>query len=71
MVLTGDDPLEIKGWMTIEQVAAAYQVAPDELKSGTGIPADVPDSTALRDVERLTPGFSAQRVRDWLLARRR
>ena len=68
VVLTGNDPLEIKGWMTIEQVATAYQVTPNELKSATGIAADVPDSTALRDVERLAPGFSAQRVRDWLLA---
>lgn len=71
VVLTGNDPLEIKGWMTIEQVATAYQVTPDELKAATGIPADIPDSTALRDVERLAPGFSAQRVRDWLLARQK
>ena len=71
VVLTGNDPLEIKGWMTIEQVATAYEVTPDELKAATGIPADVPDSTALRDVERLAPGFSAQRVRDWLLARQK
>ena len=71
VVLTGNDPLEIKGWMTIEQVATAYQVTPAELKAGTGIPTDVPDSTALREVERLAPSFSAQRVRDWLLARQR
>ena len=71
VVLTGNDPLEIKGWMTIEQVATAYQVTPDELKSATGIATDVPDSTALRDGERLAPGFSAQRVRDWLLARQK
>jgi hypothetical protein len=71
VVLTGNDPLEIKGWMTIEQVATAYQVTPAALKSATGIPADVPDSTTLRDVERLAPGFSAQRVREWLLARQK
>jgi hypothetical protein len=71
VVLTGNDPLEIKGWMTIEQVATAYQVRPADLKSATGIPSEVPDSTALRDVERLAPGFSAQGVRDWLLARQK
>lgn len=71
VVLTGNDPLEIKGWMTIEQVAEAYHVSSAELKTATGIPRTVPDTTALREVERLAPGFSAQGVRDWLLARQR
>ena len=71
VVLTGNDPLEIKGWMTIEQVAEAYRVPPAELKANAGIPPSVPDATALRDIERLAPGFSAQRVRNWLLARQK
>jgi hypothetical protein len=57
--------------MTIEQIAAAYNVSTDELKAGTGIPADVADTTELKQVEKLVPDFSAQRVRDWLLARRK
>lgn len=71
VVLTGNDPLEIKGWMTIEQIAAAYDLTPDELKAGVGIPSEVADTSELKEVEKLVPGFSAQRVRDWLLARQR
>ena len=69
VVISGNDPLEIKGWMTLEQVATAYQVPLDELKAATGIPADVPGSTELKQVEKLAPGFEPQKVRDWLLAR--
>ena len=71
VMISGNDPLEIKGWMTIEQVATAYQVPLDELKAATGIPADVPGSTELKQVEKLAPGFEPQTVRDWLLARQK
>lgn len=69
VTLTGNDPLEIKGWMTLEQIATAYQLPVSELKAGVGIAPDVPDTVELKQVEKLVPGFSAQRVRDWLLAR--
>ncbi len=71
VVISGNDPLEIKGWMTVEQVATAYGVPLDELKAATGIPADVPGSTELKQVEKLAPGFEPQTVRDWLLARQK
>lgn len=71
VLLTGNDPLEIKGWMTLDQIATAYKLPVSELKAGVGIPADVPDTTELKKVEQLVPGFSAQRVRDWLLERQK
>ena len=69
VVITGNDPLEIKGWMTLDQIATAYNVPAAELKAANGIPAEVPGSTELKQVEKLVPGFDPQRIRDWLLAR--
>lgn len=69
VVLSGNDPLEIKGWMTLDQIATAYRVPLDGLKEGAGIPAAVPGSTELKQIEKLAPGFSPQAVRDWLQAR--
>jgi len=71
VVLSGNDPLEIKGWMTLDQIATAYAVPLDELKAATGIPADVPGATELKQVEKSVPGFNPQTIRDWLLARQK
>ncbi len=71
VVLSGNDPLEIKGWMTLDQIATAYSVPLDELKAATGIPADVPGATELKQVEKSVPGFNPQTIRDWLLARQK
>ena len=71
VALTGNDPLEIKGWMTLDQIGTAYNVPTSELRAANGIPADVPDSTELKQVEKLVPGFDPQHVRDWLLARQK
>ncbi len=69
--MTGNDPLEIKGWMTLDQIATAYNVPAAELKVANGIPADVPGSTELKHVEKIVSGFNPQQVRDWLLARQK
>lgn len=71
VVLSGNDPLEIKGWMTLDQIATAYGLPVAELKAGVGIPPDVPDTVELKQVEKQVPGFNPQIVRDWLLARQR
>ncbi len=46
--MTVDD---IKGWMTLQQVIDGIPMAHDELYALAGIPADVPPTTALKDLE--------------------
>jgi hypothetical protein len=67
--ITGTDPAEIKGWMTINDVITAYQVPKDEFYAQFKIPADLPVATPLKDIEPLVPDFSVTTVRDWLAAR--
>ena len=66
---TGANPDEIKGWMTIAEVIAAYKVPQAELYAKFQIPADVPTSTAVSAVEKLAPGFSVSGLRTWLAGR--
>ncbi len=44
-------PADIKGWMTLQQVSTGLGISEDELYTRAGIPADVPPSTALKDLE--------------------
>lgn len=69
VTLTGADPSELKGWMTIQQVTDAYNVSVDEFKSALGIPASTPATTQLKDLEAVAPDFSVEKVRNWLTAR--
>ena len=54
---------EIRGWMTLEQVTYGFGMPADELYGTLAIPADVPLDTALKDLERLVPGFEVSAVR--------
>lgn len=67
--ITGADPAEIKGWMTIEAVIAAYRVPREQFYAQFHIPADLPVATPLKDIEPIVPDFSVTAVRDWLAAR--
>ena len=67
--ITGADPAEIKGWMTINDVITAYQVPKEQFYAQFQIPADLPIATPLKDIEPLVPDFSVTTVRDWLAAR--
>ena len=67
--ITGTDPAEIKGWMTIEQVITAYKVPKQQFYAQFMIPADLPVTTPLKDIEPIVPAFSVAAVRDWLAAR--
>jgi hypothetical protein len=64
--LTGADPAEVKGWMTIQAVLDAYHVDKDALYAEFAIPADVPPSAALKDLEAVAPSFSVTALREWL-----
>jgi hypothetical protein len=67
--ITGADPAEIKGWMTINDVITAYRVPKEQFYVQFQIPADLPLATPLKDIEPIVPDFSVTAVRDWLAAR--
>jgi hypothetical protein len=64
--ITGADPAEIKGWMTINDVITAYHVPKEQFYAQFQIPADLPVTTPLKDIEPIVPAFSVTSVRDWL-----
>lgn len=57
----------IKGWMTLEQISAAYQVPLAELLEQFSLPADTPPTAAIKDLE--SDLFSVTNLRAWLLSR--
>jgi len=67
--ITGTDPAEIKGWMTIDDVLTAYRVPKEQFYTQFQIPADLPAATPLKEIEPLVPDFSVTAVRDWLAMR--
>lgn len=69
VVATGADPAEIKGWMTIDEVLGAYGLTQAELYERYQIPADLPTSAALKDIEAAAPAFSVTDLRAWLAER--
>jgi len=64
---SADDPETIKGWMTLGEIAAAYQVTLDEIIAQFQLPTDTPAETAVKDLESET--FSVSGLREWLAAR--
>ena len=67
--ITGADPAEIKGWMTIEAVISAYHVPKEQFYAQFQLPADLPEATPLKDIEPIVPDFLVMAVREWLAAR--
>jgi hypothetical protein len=55
---------EIRGWMTLEQISAGFDIPIAELYPLLGIPADIPPATALKDMEGLLPDFEVSVVRE-------
>ncbi len=62
-------PADVKGWMTLQQVADGFGLSQAELYALVNLPADVPASTALKDVEKLAPGFEVSALREALETR--
>lgn len=58
---------EIKGWMAIGDVAAAWSVPLPEILATFNLPTDTPPSAALKDLE--SDLFSVSALRDWLASR--
>ncbi|MHB1416057.1 MAG: hypothetical protein ACYC1C_12485 [Chloroflexota bacterium] len=66
---TGANPDEIKGWMTIDEVLKAYNVPQADFYAKFGIPADVPVTAQLKDLESVAESFSVTDLRTWLTER--
>lgn len=64
--LTGADPSEVKGWMSIQAVLDAYHVEQAELYAAFAVPAEVTTDTPLKELEDVAPGFSVTALRTWL-----
>jgi hypothetical protein len=64
---TGTNVDDIKGWMTLQDVSAAYKVPVAEILAAFALPADTPASTAIKDLE--SEDFSTTNLRTWLKQR--
>ena len=64
---TGTSVNEIKGWMTLDDVSAAYKVPIAEILAAFNLPADTPGTTQIKSLESDT--FSTANLRTWLAAR--
>jgi hypothetical protein len=69
VVITGTDPYELRGWMTIEEVTTAYRVPIPEFYAVFGIPPETPANRQLKELETVAPGFAIENVRTWLAQR--
>lgn len=65
--LIGQTTTEIKGWMAIGDVAAAWSIPLPEILAAFDLPPATPPTTALKDLE--SDLFSVTNLRDWLDAR--
>ncbi|MBK7199154.1 hypothetical protein [Candidatus Amarolinea dominans] len=64
---TGANAEEIKGWMTLDDVSAAYKVPVAEMLAALNLPTDTPGATQIKSLESDT--FSTADLRAWLAAR--
>lgn len=55
---------EIKGWMTLEQVASGFDIPQEQLYSRLSLPTDLPTSTELKEIEGLVEDFEITAVRE-------
>lgn len=64
---TGTNVEEIKGWMTLGDVAAAYKVPVGEIVIAFNLPTDTPPTKPIKELESAT--FSPSSLRTWLQER--
>jgi hypothetical protein len=64
---TGTNVDEIKGWMTLEAVSAAYNVPVAEILAAFNLPADTLGTAPINTLE--SDAFSPVNLRAWLKAR--
>lgn len=56
-------PDQIRGWMTLQQVSDQFKIPPEILYQKLAIPADVPPTTPLRELEGQVTDFEVDTVR--------
>lgn len=61
-------PEDIKGWMTWQDISDGFAIPLEELYALLNVPADIPPSTAVKDMETLLEGFETSDVREALAA---
>jgi hypothetical protein len=54
----------IKGWMTLEQLSATFNIPVADILSAFNLPGDTPASTAIKDLE--SDDFDIPALRTWL-----
>jgi hypothetical protein len=64
---TGADPEEIKGWMTIGEIATAYGVSMEEISQQFNLPPDVDPARQIKEME--SEEFSPGELKEWLKER--
>jgi hypothetical protein len=64
---TGTNVDEIKGWMTLDDVATAYKVPVAEILAAFNLPAATPGTEQIKNLESET--FSTANLRTWLKGR--
>jgi hypothetical protein len=64
---SGTNVEEIKGWMTLGDVAAAYKVPMEEILTAFNLPKDTPPTKQIKELESAT--FSPSNLRTWLQER--
>ena len=57
---------DIRGWMTLQQVADGFSLEVIDLYALLQLPADLPPETALKDLEGIIPNFEVTTVREAL-----
>ncbi len=58
--------VDLKGWMTLQQVMDGMKISKEQLYAAGNIPLDVPTSTALKDLEGIVPDFEVSTLREKL-----
>ena len=64
---TGTNPDEIKGWMTLGEISAAYNVPVEDLVKEFGLSAETDGKKQVKELESET--FSTTKLKDWLKTR--
>lgn len=65
VTLTGQDVEEIKGFNSIEEVIVAYNLEKDAFYQYMNFPNDLPTSTLVKDIKKLT-GIDPEPIKDFI-----
>ncbi|MBM3120758.1 MAG: hypothetical protein FJZ97_01070 [Chloroflexi bacterium] len=57
---------DVRGWMTLQQIADGFGLGLDDLYRLAGVPQEVPPETALKDLEAVLTDFETSGVREAL-----